>query len=377
MEKRLNLSRLPSLDGWRFISIAMVLVAHSRDLVGCPGWLGWAAVNLFDSGSLGVRFFFVISGFLITWLLLLESDQAGRVSLKHFYMRRSLRIFPVYFAFLTVLGLIHWLTPYQQSQAAWIGNFTFTTNFIKLRELGITGHLWSLAVEEQFYLIWPGVFLICGVALNFRTAVRVLSVPILTAPVFRMIACKHWYPASLSPLFNFYPTFNFYDSLAVGCVCAIVLARKRAWLKSTLEKHRLLVALGGVGLICIPPLLTWAHTPARVLAAVGDSAQAAGFALLLLQSILTPKLGWYPFLNWSWVCHIGVLSYSIYIWQQMFCYPTTLGLNPSRWWVSFPGWIFMALLAAHVSYYCLERPLFRMRARFRDATNSAVETSNK
>lgn len=125
--------------------------------------------------------------------------------------------------------------------------------------------------------------------------------------------------------------------------------------------------MGGAALILAPPLLRFIHIPAPFQAAGFDSMQAMGFSLLLLQSIFYPRSGFYRLLNWKWVAHIGILSYSIYIWQEMFCAPdkTVFGVQ-GTWYISFPGCILAALLAAHVSYYLLEKPLLGLRARFRE-----------
>jgi peptidoglycan/LPS O-acetylase OafA/YrhL len=82
--------------------------------------------------------------------------------------------------------------------------------------------------------------------------------------------------------------------------------------------------------------------------------------------LILPAYGFYSWLNQSLVCQIGVLSYSIYIWQQLFASPAEFMLRPV-WWLSFPGWLVPALVVALVSYYGLERPWFRLRARFRDS----------
>ncbi|MEI6078838.1 MAG: acyltransferase [Verrucomicrobiota bacterium] len=141
--------KLPSLDGWRAVSIALVLLLHSSYTSGFPSKLD-RIINGFDAGVLGVRFFFVISGFLITCLLLREHAETSVISLKHFYARRALRILPVYFFYLVVLGF---LTRYSQAPSAWLANLTFTTNFFPTPFA--TTHFWSLAVEEQFYFLWP------------------------------------------------------------------------------------------------------------------------------------------------------------------------------------------------------------------------------
>jgi peptidoglycan/LPS O-acetylase OafA/YrhL len=159
MTKTGNQKKLPSLDGWRAVSIALVLIAHSKYAAGFPAMLGSALdgfnANGIAPGSLGVRFFFVISGFLITWLLLQEQAKHGVISLKHFYLRRALRILPVYFLYLFVLGF---LTHYSQPASDWLTNLTFTTNYFWPPEP--TAHLWSLGVEEQFYLLWPGLLVL-------------------------------------------------------------------------------------------------------------------------------------------------------------------------------------------------------------------------
>src|ERR1035437_3942506 len=108
------LGRFPSLDGWRALSILLVLGAHCKATAGFPPRLGPVCYWIFD-GDLGVRFFFVISGFLITWLIMAENERNGRVNLWHFYARRALRILPVYFAFLCTLLALQLFTPYEQS----------------------------------------------------------------------------------------------------------------------------------------------------------------------------------------------------------------------------------------------------------------------
>jgi peptidoglycan/LPS O-acetylase OafA/YrhL len=356
---------LPSLDGWRAISIALVLGIHCQRTAGFPPSLSPLFTRLFD-GDLGVRFFFIISGFLITWLMISESDKTGRVSLRHFYARRALRILPIYLAFLCTVIILQLFTPYTQSIAAWIGNFTFTTNFIG--SPWPTGHLWSLSVEEQFYFLWPGVFLLChGPSKGIRPILKVLIFPLVFAPICRIITFKKFYPDSLAVLFAHFSFFNYFDSLGVGCLCAILLARRRQVIEACLQSRPKLMAVGGVALVLTPYLMQHLPIPGRITAATGDSLQAGGFAILLLQSILSPRMGFYRMLNWSWVRFIGVLSYSLYIWQQLFCAPPEMFGLKQVWWMSFPWWLVSVFIVASISYYGFERPLLKLRARFRDA----------
>jgi peptidoglycan/LPS O-acetylase OafA/YrhL len=114
--------------------------------------------------------------------------------------------------------------------------------------------------------------------------------------------------------------------------------------------------------------------PGRLIALTGHTLQAAGFAILLLDSVIAPEKSIYQFLNHRLVKHIGVLSYSIYIWQQIFCNPQLLGLNPQTWWMSFPGWLVPGVLVALLSYYGLEMPFFRLRKRYGSTQKEALKT---
>src|SRR5947209_3975528 len=119
--------RIPSLDGLRAISIAMVLVAHLTGTRGFP--LSMNVGNALGLGELGVRTFFVISGFLITRLLFEELAATGRVSLSHFYLRRTLRIFPPYYAFLIAVGAASFTGNIQLAGRDLVHAFTYTSNY--------------------------------------------------------------------------------------------------------------------------------------------------------------------------------------------------------------------------------------------------------
>jgi peptidoglycan/LPS O-acetylase OafA/YrhL len=328
--------RLPSLDGWRAVSIALVIGHHVEAAKGFPAHWKPAFHWAFD-GVLGVQVFFVISGLLITWLLLNEHGRANRVNLKHFYARRALRILPVYVAFLIVLALLDAFTSFDQSRRQWIANLTFTTNFVRDIEWA-SGHLWSLAVEEQFYFAWPFLFLI--VADDPKRALRWLAMPVILAPLCRVAAYMLRVP---------YSFFSFWDSLALGCACAVLLKFYRE------ETMRWLAArwipIVALALIITPYTLVRFHKLGWLTVPVGASMVAVGISLLLLQSILMPDR--YRFLNLGPVRWIGVLSYSLYIWQQLAC-----AFLPVAWVL--PTIVASAIL----SYYGLERPLFRLRARF-------------
>lgn len=352
-------SRFPSLDGWRAVSILMVLGEHSIYTYDCPPRTSRVLGAIFD-GSLGVRFFFVISGFLITYLLLKEHTETGSLNVKGFYARRALRILPVYFAFLAVVFALQLFTRFHQPKIAWLGNLTFTTNFLPLS--WTTAHLWSLAVEEQFYLLWP--ILLCFVGLqNTRRILGLLCVPIVLAPICRAISHAGVSAASARPLFQTYSSLNQFDALSIGCMAAVLFVRYYDRLPRIFDRFGGIICLTGCVFVLIPQMLIKAFVAESFTATFAATFQSFGFVFLLLQSALWPKI--YSPLNWRIVRQIGVLSYSIYIWQMLFCTdPSVYGL-PHVWFLSFHGWWFAVLLVALCSYYLLERPLMALRSRFR------------
>ena len=319
---------------------------------------------LFD-GNLGVRFFFVISGFLITHLLLEEFNNTGTISLKRFYMRRSLRILPVYFSFLTVMCLFQAFSSWHQPLMAWVGNLTFTSNYtMSLVGAGAkrsTGHLWSLAVEEQFYLFWPIILRELGFN-NTKRQYCFLGALVIIAPISRIITQEGLFPEMFRALFQGFSFFNYCDSLSIGCISAIffttnklILTRKQASLSSIFI---------GFALIMTPYICGRLNLFQSVLVPAGNFLQAIGFAILLIQSILFPEK--FKPLNSRFLTHIGVLSYSIYVWQQI-CWSDATRFSFSHFWfVSVSVCILTAYGISFLSYYGLEKPLVSLRNKFRN-----------
>lgn len=359
-------TRLPSLDGWRAVSILLVLGTHCAWTEGFPaGWRPFFEWTF--NGNLGVRFFFVLSGFLITHLLVAERGRAGDVNLRYFYVRRALRIFPVYFAFLGVLFLLQTFTAFRQSAAAWAGCLTFTRNFVDgtLADPQTSRHLWSLAAEEQFYLVWPCVF----AWMIRRNLTRFLWAPVLfpvaLAPIVRVADHLKMTPDILGPVFASFSFFKYCDTIAIGCAGALFFAHRREWLgRFLLPRAGVAVALAAV-LIVVPHVLDHRMVARFLTVPAGPPMQALGFLLLVFLSILKPSGAAYRVLNAAPVRALGVLSYSIYIWQQIFWTPREFfGAGPV-WWLAFPGMLVASIAVAALSYYGLEKPFLRLRARYR------------
>ena len=165
--------RIRSLDGLRAVSIILVMISH---LIGVRGFLvPEAAGRVFELGELGVRVFFVISGFLITSILLRELAEHNSVDLVRFYFRRTLRIFPPYYLFVLVLAIVQaigliTLNPGDLSHA-----LSYSSNYHPQRSWFV-GHTWSLAVEEQFYILWPAILLLLGKRKGLVLALAALEI---------------------------------------------------------------------------------------------------------------------------------------------------------------------------------------------------------
>ena len=247
---KLGNGRIPSVDGWRALSILMVLASHSTRMNGFSDT--WGVMSVFPlafDGNLGVRFFFVISGFLITFLLLREHDQNGKVSLKSFYIRRTLRILPVYVAYLAVVAVLQFFTRLHQAPITWIGDLTFTVNFLP-RGI-ISGHLWSLSVEEQFYLLWPLTFV--WLKKHKYSAGWILALPIVVAILCHIISYIGQVPWIIHPLFHHHSSLLNFDSLAIGCIAAFALAIHEKQLADLVSgKKRFVAILLGIVFTAIP-----------------------------------------------------------------------------------------------------------------------------
>ncbi len=335
--------RLASLDGLRAISITLVLIGH------LSGTHRFATLDfgIGDYAHFGVVVFFVISGFLITSLLISEFDANGSVSLKLFYARRSLRIFPASYTYLAVVcalwivGLIH-LRP----SDLW-HSLTYTVNYMPDASWEVR-HLWSLSVEEQFYLLWPFTFAALGPRKATWAAAGVILFGIFARIGDRFILIgtpyhdQPWFPMIA-------------DSLATGCV----LARLRGWLEQQtwyLQLFRPVYSLLLLALI----LLSNRYGGYTIVSVFGTTIAYLALAVLIHRSVYhaNDPIGW--ILNCKPVAFVGVLSYSLYLWQQLF-----LNRYSGAWVNAFPQNIIFSVAAALASYFLIEKPLLGLRHRLR------------
>lgn len=343
---------VPSLDGLRAISIALVVVGHlegTRNLGRLP------LIHIFgDLAHFGVVVFFVISGFLITSLLIKEFDQTGGISLKLFYARRSLRIFPASFTYIGIISGLALLGLIAVSKTDLLFAATYTVNYL-LHPAWYIGHLWSLSVEEQFYLLWPLTFAVMGP----RRAIGVAGAVLFLGPAARAmdwVLFRHTAHYAM-PMFPMVA-----DSLAAGCL----LAASRDWLES--QSWYLAVFRAPWSLLMLAAvLLTNRYRDYTVFLVAGTAVINVLLAVLVHRSVFCWRDPVGRLLNWRPVAFIGVLSYSLYLWQQPF-----LNRDSISWYAAFPQNLVFAIAAALASYTLLEKPLMGLRSRLRKLPSKKV-----
>jgi peptidoglycan/LPS O-acetylase OafA/YrhL len=328
-------NRIPSLDGLRALSIAAVIMAHSANHFTTsfvhvrPLQYAFAILSYF-----GVTVFFVISGFLITTLLQREYLKTSRIDLGGFYRRRAARILPAslfYIAVILILGHPTWI----QSLYA----LTFTTTYFSGEAYKPLQHLWSLSVEEQFYLLWPLVF-----ATGIKNARRYCWVILAVSPVVRLVLYRSGY----AEFFHCAPAIA--DSIGAGCLLAFYQDQVRNFVRKYFMSTVSFVALGTATVLAAGELyrihlvLLWGAVPCLIALIVAAAIERKG-----------------SFLNSAPVVWVGLLSYSLYLWQQPFlAFDGPLNFLSVR--------LLLTFVMAYVSYRLVEQPMLRLRSRKPTAT---------
>ena len=323
---------VPSLDGLRAIAIGFLFIAH---LSGTRGFLNWPF--LYRYGMFGVRVFFVISGFLITSILLNEIRKTGRISLPRFYFRRTMRLFPACYVLIAVTALLAMNGIVHLKRGDLLLAVTYTMNYRFVREWPL-GHLWSLAVEEQFYLLWPATLMLLGRTRSIRVLIGVLGI----APLIRLAL----------PLLGQAAAFLIWsDALASGCLLALLrqdLLRSAWYVRVLSSRWFVLVPAVALAANAVPFLkVSWL---------LCETIMNLAIAMSIDWSIRNPGTAVGRFLNWPATCFIGVLSYSLYLWQQPFLNRASQSL-----YCAFPVNVALAVATAMVSYLVVEAPLLRLR----------------
>ena len=345
--------RIPSLDGLRAVSIALVLILHFGGGVTNPSaWLT-AALPFVGNGDLGVNIFFVISGFLITGLLIREEERNGRIAIGHFYVRRAFRIWPAYYLLIGVVAVLAFASMVPTTRADLWSASLFLWNYTGgSGDQWTLAHTWSLAVEEQFYLLWP---LTLACVTGFVARRRIAMAIIVLSPFIRLVT----YVVQPS-LRTRIPTMlhTRADTLMFGCLLALLLADPE--LRPAVERG----VARGLHWIAIPvifiasPLLTLRFRGAFIILA-GRTLDGVAIACIVAWVVLRPGGRTGRFLNSPFVVQIGVRSYSLYLWQQLFA-RSVPGLPDLPLLVR----LLALVVVAEASYRLVETPMLRLRQRY-------------
>ena len=345
LKKALRGHVLPGLDAIRAAAVMMVVLKH----LGQP-----------FSGSLGVMIFFVLSGFLITSLLLKEVRKTGTISLRNFYRRRSYRILPTfYFAWLmtfVVRYLRHEAILWNQAATV----FFYLTNYGRAI-LPLSGQItyfmsiaWSLAIEEQFYVVWPLALL--WIMFKPKHAGKIVGGVILAIWIWRVVL-MYGFGVTWAWVYN--ATDTRADALLIGSLLAIVLNRERL-------PKLVMKTLSTRWLVLIPiAVLVWGtyidlHLDTRLsLQLLAFTAEPVFTAMILVQWLYWGTLGW-KLLEHPVIKFVARLSYGVYLYQDFgFAITGHIPIPHMQRILTLP--IVFAFAAA--SYYCIERPFMRMRDR--------------
>ncbi len=354
--------RVPSIDGFRAISITLVVIHHLLNKEKAdvnPLWY------LIGNGFLGVFIFFVISGFLITTLLLREADSTGRISLSAFYLRRAFRILPPLYFYIAFAVLAAWALGTPLSVASISEAATLTQNIVIRNSPWQFEHFWSLCIEEQFYLIWPitiGYFIIRH---RRQTAIRLVVALIVIAPILRtgVFVCCHD-QALRHYLLGLLPAKM--DALMYGCGTALAVGTPS--FEKVYERASALIWLLLLWVAVISNYLTLRYGNYFSMS-IGQTIDGFCIAIMITWAARNAAGAAGRILNCRPVVHIGLISYSVYIWQTWFLHAenhTVFGQTP---WNLLSIW-----LAAEFSYFGIERLSRFARDRLEARLSSASAT---
>jgi len=356
--------RIPELDGLRAISVALVIVYHSwlyAKTVQVPLGLSWLIDYV---GLLGVKIFFVISGFIITRLMLEELSATGRFSARVFFIKRVFRIIPAFWTYLSVVTLLVGLGVISSDTSNMIPSLLFTSDFLQWGSSFFYAHSWSLSVEEQFYILFPLlVGLLVRKGTRFTTVLlATLYVLVIFSPNLGKIVRVHFHLIDIGFLTHF--------RYIIG---GVLLSLWWKLFGHSIRRTNWLFFLAAVTCLLGMAYIQYTRPEAVFVAKY--------FFMFVEPALITVLLGWIlyrpvysgvlrlPAMQW-----LGRTSYSIYLWQQLFTSKSDLYLT-----VRHPGLlgsILLILLCATLSYYFIERPFNAMGRRHIRKRKEAAAVDN-
>ena len=280
--------------------------------------------------------FFVISGYLITAILMAELGRKGDISLRRFYFRRALRLFPAAYFFILVIAILSMQHAISLDRRDLTFAATYTMNYHPVSSWSV-GHLWSLAIEEQFYRLWPAILLTLGALRSSRFLLGlVLLAPLLrlaspyVAPAFSFLTSLTRWPRAVCSHFSGRIYLQTFITLVCWLLAGSSSYQQLQWLQISFRRK-----------------LNW-----QIFGTLMNLAIAVSADRVMRNSYTAVGL----FLNWPAISFLGIFSYSLYLWQQLF-----LNRESTSPYCAFPLNLFLAIFMALVSYLLIEAPVLRLR----------------
>lgn len=351
----IRLAHRGELDGLRGVAILCVVAGHFLH----------HRLNVTDLqlGSIGVSLFFALSGYLIASLLMAEKNRTSDISFKSFYFRRSLRLWPALLVYLALLAFMqHRLGSEELPWSSWLLSFFYLRNLAGHGQ--ITTHLWSLSLEEQFYLVWPGFLKL----VSFRVATIATTLAILAVSLFRTIVAVTHPEFVLRGYIYFRPWYRA-DTILSGCLIALLCFGT----VTSVPGQQMVATIRR-----IPAILWWV-----LLLLSGLVLYQPVFMLLILilcflavcSIVLRPQDSLSALFRTKPLRLLGEYSYSIYLWQQVFLVvdPDSAARIFGRFARGPLSWVTFIVLSI-ASRQLIELPFLRLRNRqtFRRNTLTAA-----
>lgn len=355
--------RLRTLDGLRGISVLLVIGMHLLAVSNFSVMSGisraWSTV--FISGMVGVRTFFVISGFIITSVLLKEYLHTGTISYLNFYKRRFVRLIPALYTFLIItMGLQFFIAHGGQVlPQCVVSSMTLTVGLFLNCPLSFV-HQWSLTVEELFYLGWPLMVMLFARRSMLIPAISLMMICSGMRALNHILLSKHMQTST--GVIDIW-LLQYLDQLAVGSMLGFAYVKNETSFVRMFSARPFLVRLIGFSLVFGIQILSQLGKFGIVVVPLGPLIQAAGIALLIGSLLAVPRGVCHRMLNFRPLVYVGTISYSAYLYQQVFVVPAESAGIFMQVLTSFPYCIFIIFALASMSFHFVEQPLQRLASR--------------
>jgi|GEM_PF-2296750 peptidoglycan/LPS O-acetylase OafA/YrhL len=361
-----QLKVIPSLNGLRAISVLLVLVSHLQHTGGLPEYYEPIVKKFIGLGSSGVYFFFIISGFLITHLLIREYQFSNTIDFRKFYVRRFLRLAPVLVLYLFAVGLFDFFSAELFISATeYIEALFYLSNLdigywsnIHITYTKMLRHFWSLAAEEQFYLIWPIVLFFVIRKKYFKYIIPILLLIAFTGTTLSGGLLHLHNETHISILYIIGKVLSSFDGFAIGCLIGILFHKKPEWINK-FKGHSVVCSIAFLLLIATTLDFNFGFVESIPLVLF----RYMCIVYILLYSLMSTGSFWYKILNTRIFNYVGLLSYSLYVWHMFFF---TWKEEPYAYQhTKFPVNLLLTVVVGIISYELFEKKFLLLKERFR------------